>query len=151
MNKVYEDACCEVDYILEHTCSSDIEKIPSKLRDFFKNKKSKYYEVRISADIPLKEQELLDETKAIISFLNRKYLCSEEERAIRERIFIEELKKEKVHKEARQDRLETTYNVIDTHEVQAKAEMPSIYEGKNRLEKIIKNIKYLLKKLIGRA
>lgn len=151
MNKIYADACCEVDYILEHTCSSDMEKIPSKLRDFFKSKKSKYYDVKISSDIPLKDQKLLDETKAIISFLNRKYLCGEEERAIRGKIFIEELKKEKVHKEDRQKRVKKTCDIIDAHKFQAEVALPSVYEEKNRLEKIIENIKYLLKKLTGKV
>lgn len=154
MNKIYADACCEVDYILTHIDSRDIEKIPKKLRDFFKDKKSKYYEIKITPEIPLIKQELLDETKAIISFLNRKYLCNEEEKRVREKTFIEELKKErsktKPYKEGIQKESEVNCDIVHMNTIQTEVELPCVYEKKSGLEKIIENIKYLFKKLIKR-
>jgi len=70
-----------------------LERIPKKLLEFFKNEKSQYYKVNLSEDIPLEEQLLLDETKAILAFLCRKYLCDDETKEKLEEKFQLELKK----------------------------------------------------------
>ena len=54
-------------------------KIPKKLREFFKNEKEKKYIKNIYRNIPIKEQNLLQETLSLIAFLNLQYWCDDEE------------------------------------------------------------------------
>jgi len=65
-------------YIIEHLEKKDADRIPPKLVEFFFKNKSTYYSVSLSDEIPLKEQELMEETKAILAFLCRKYLCADD-------------------------------------------------------------------------
>lgn len=92
-NSEYKKAFCEVLYILEHMEEKCLERVPPKLLSFFEDNKSKYYKVNLSTKLPLEEQELLEETKAILAFLCRKYLCDDETKEKLEEKFQLELKK----------------------------------------------------------
>ena len=70
-----------------------LERVPKKLLEFFKKQKSQYYKVNLSTNMPLEEQELLEETKVILAFLCRKYLCDDETKKKLEEKFQLELKK----------------------------------------------------------
>ena len=50
-----------------------IDAIPKKLIDFFESHKDKCYKVNLSSEVYLEKQELLDETKALLAILCRKY------------------------------------------------------------------------------
>lgn len=77
----FEEACSEVNYILEHMNPSDIIKIPETVREFFKTNKSLTYKVKLDASQDLKDQNLKDETRAFIQILNAKYFAPPEKRA----------------------------------------------------------------------
>lgn len=72
----FEEACCEMDYILDHLNPRDLDRIPMSLREIFKNNKSVFYKVNIDVTKPLYEQELKEETKAFIQIINAKYLMN---------------------------------------------------------------------------
>lgn len=55
-----------------------VEKIPSKLLQFFKENRSKNYIPHIKPNIPVKEQSFSEGTLAIIALLNLKYWCEDE-------------------------------------------------------------------------
>lgn len=74
----FEEACSEMDYILEHLNPEDLAKIPMAVRDIFKNNKSIFYKVSLDETKPLYEQKLKEETKAFIQIINAKYLTSAE-------------------------------------------------------------------------
>ena len=93
-NSEYKKAFCEVLYILEHMENKYLERIPKKIIEFFREQKSQYYKVDLSTNMPLEEQELLEETKAILAFLCRKYLCDYETKKKLEEKFEFELKKD---------------------------------------------------------
>lgn len=76
----FEQACSEIDYILEHMNPSDLKKIPKEVINFFKENKSILYRVKLDETKNLYEQELKDETKAFIKILNAKYLGGEKEK-----------------------------------------------------------------------
>lgn len=57
----------------------DRNKVPLKLRNFFKEEKDKEYVKVIKKDIPIKDQNLKEETLALIAFLNLKYWCDDED------------------------------------------------------------------------
>ena len=54
----FEEACSEMDYIFEHMNPIDKDKIPEKVRKFFKDNKSIFYKVNLDPSKNLEEQEL---------------------------------------------------------------------------------------------
>lgn len=68
----------EVDEFLELLTEEQRNKIPKHLREMFKSKKDKEYIKRIDPNIPIKEQNLKEETLGIIAYLNLQYWCEDE-------------------------------------------------------------------------
>ena len=73
-------AYSEVNRILELISEEMSNKIPLKLKNFFKREMDKNYIPTIDANIPIKEQNLKRKTIAIILGLNLQYWCKDEER-----------------------------------------------------------------------
>lgn len=73
------EAYAEVDNFIECLDSYDKNKIPESIRKYFKKEKSKNYNKIIDINQPIKDQNLKDETLAIIAMLNLKYWCDDEE------------------------------------------------------------------------
>lgn len=73
------EAYAEVDNFIECLDSYDKNKVPESIRKYFKKEKSKNYNKIIDVNKPIKDQNLKDETLAIISMLNLKYWCDDEE------------------------------------------------------------------------
>lgn len=80
MDQNYEMALSEVDEILNYTDEELVKKIPIQLRILISNNKNKEYKPNIDRTRPISEQELLKETKAILSLLFRSYWDTEEEK-----------------------------------------------------------------------
>lgn len=80
VTKEFAEASSEINEILKYMPNEEIEKIPSKLREFFKEVASKDYVTNINPDLPLDEQQIKEKTKDIIALIYRNYWCSEEER-----------------------------------------------------------------------
>ena len=87
MSPRYMEALSEVDYIINNLENEEVEKIPSKFREFVRNNKSRTYEVN-------GVENLREETYAILAFIYRKFLAPIEEREELERIYNEKLKNE---------------------------------------------------------
>ncbi len=73
----FQEACSEMDYIFEHMHPMHRDKIPEKVRKFFKDNKSIFYEVNLDPSKNLEDQELKEETKAFVTIINYKYLLGE--------------------------------------------------------------------------
>jgi hypothetical protein len=73
------EAYAEVDNFIECLDSYDKNKVPESIRKYFKKEKSKNYNKIIDVNKPIKDQNLKDETLAIIAMLNLKYWCDDEE------------------------------------------------------------------------
>ena len=73
------EAYAEVDNFIECLNSYDKNKVPESIRKYFKKEKSKNYNKIIDVNQPIKDQNLKDETLAIIAMLNLKYWCDDEE------------------------------------------------------------------------
>lgn len=69
----FEQACSEMNYILEHLNPVDKKKIPEAVINFFKENKSIFYKPELDVTKKLSEQNLKDETKAFIEILDKKY------------------------------------------------------------------------------
>jgi len=100
-------AYSEVDEFLSLLSENLRNEIPRKLRDFFKEEKDNSYVKNIDKNIPIKEQNLKEETLAIIAMLNLQYWCKDEEEKNRlQRIYNENEKKY-------QEQLREQYNPDD--------------------------------------
>ena len=93
VTKEFAEASAEINEILKYMPSEEIEKIPSKLREFFREVASKDYVTNINPDLPLDEQQIKEKTKDIIALIYRNYWCSEEERKELDQKLIENDKK----------------------------------------------------------
>ena len=78
MNVLYQNALAEVDAVLQLMEKDLLNKIPDTFMKFIEQKKSKSYIPNLNMDVSLKEQNLLKETKNILSLIYRTYLCSPE-------------------------------------------------------------------------
>ena len=79
MENETELAYAEVDAILELLEDEFVNRIPKKVRKFFKDEKDKEYKPTIRSDIGLDEQDLKSETISILTLLQLNYLCDSEE------------------------------------------------------------------------
>ena len=80
MNQSTMEAYAEIDAILNYMDESYINQIPSKIRNAFKELKSKTYIKEIDPSIPLENQNLKRETITLLSVLNYNYWCTDENR-----------------------------------------------------------------------
>ena len=71
-------AYAEVDEILNLLEDDYIDKVPEKVRDFFKEERDKKYLPKIEVDIPLTEQNLKRETMVLLAVLKLNYWCKDE-------------------------------------------------------------------------
>ena len=72
-------AYTEIDNFIELLDEYNRNKVPKKLRDFFKKEKDDTYTKEINPNIPIKDQNLKEETLALIAMLNLQYWCEDEE------------------------------------------------------------------------
>ena len=80
------NACSQMDFILKNLEPEFSNRIPDKIKNFFKNNKSKSYKVNLVTTKPLYEQELLEETKIYIQIIFKLFIApkTEKERYIAE-------------------------------------------------------------------
>lgn len=86
----FSEACCEVDFILDNLNPEDRMKIPETAIKFFKDNKSLFYKVNLTASKPLSQQKLKDETKAFLQIINFTYFADKQQK----REFLELFAKE---------------------------------------------------------
>lgn len=71
-------AYSEIDEFIGLLTDEQIEKIPLKLRELFKKEKDPNYKKGINPSEPIKNQDLKEETLALIALLNLKYWCEDD-------------------------------------------------------------------------
>lgn len=91
----YPKAYAEVEEILKHLSNEDSNKIDKKFIDMLKKEKDKKYIYKLDETKELEEQEMLRETKTILSYVFIKYLGTKEEKREIKNKFIEDIKKMK--------------------------------------------------------
>ena len=70
-----QNAMAEVLWYFKGIKEDDINKIPKDIIDFLEQNASKEYKCTFDYNKPLKELDLLDETRGIIAILCYKYWC----------------------------------------------------------------------------
>ncbi len=141
MEKIYRDGLAEVDIILNYADEESLNKIPKSLKDFIKENKSDYIS-NINPEKDLQEQNLLYETKVILSVLYRDYWASEDER----KQLIEEDKIELEKQESMKQTIYSYDNLFRHNKITENSEeIKSIVVKETILKKILNRIKRFLK------
>ena len=100
MEIVYRQAFAEVLEVLKHTSKSIVEKIPEKFIMFLKDNKDDEYIADIDFSKPNWEDEVKQETQAILALIYRDYIVSSEKKS--ELIREEQEKQIRIEKEIRE-------------------------------------------------
>ena len=80
MENVYFDAYTEVYELLSYMPADYVRKVPIKLLNLFEQKRNKQYKYCVDTEKKISEQDMLVETKAIISILYRDFWASPEKK-----------------------------------------------------------------------
>ena len=145
-----ERAYAEVDEILQLLEKEYADRIPDKIKNFFKEERSKEYNPIIRTDIPLDEQNLNRDTFVILTVLNLNYWCDSEEE---KQEILRELSENEEIKIQEQKELEEKYNPDNLFKNRNKnnndttQELAIVeYKEKNWLQKIIAKVFKIFKR-----
>lgn len=81
MDDNYSKAYKEIVEILKYVPEESVNKIPKEMRDMFEAEQLKTYNFQIDTEKPFEEQELLEETKAILANIFRDYWATDYQKA----------------------------------------------------------------------
>lgn len=84
--KEYKKRLVEVDEILKHLSQKDYNKIPEEIKEAIVENKDKTYKWKYDNTKKLKEQDVPDDTIAILSYINMEYLLNKEQKKFVEKI-----------------------------------------------------------------
>lgn len=76
----YSEAISETLEILSHTKKSDVDKIPKKFMKFLKENASTTYKNKFDGIKRIQDMKLNEKTIGILSIINKRYWCDEEQR-----------------------------------------------------------------------
>lgn len=133
MKESYRNGLAEVDEILKFADEESLKKIPESFKQFIKDNKSDYI-AEIDSRKELKEQNLLYETKVILSVIYRDYWSSEEERK-------QLIENEKIELQKQEDEKMEQYNYDNLFKNKKRDEITSLVVQESMLRKILKKIK----------
>jgi len=139
-------AYTELDNFMELLDESKKKKVPQKLRAYFKQEKDTNYRKEIDIHVPIKEQNLKEETLALIALLNLQYWCeNEEEKIALQKIYAQ-------NEEKYQEDLREKYNpdnlFQNRRKIQENLEEKQLVEVKEKswIQKILQRIRQFFKK-----
>ena len=141
-------AYAEIDEILNLLEDDYRERVPKKVRDFFKEEKIKDYHPEIDIEKPLIEQNLKRETIVLLAILNLNYWCDtlEEKQEILDELSMNEKEKQKLLEKYTPDNLfkkrpEEKQEFVHTEELSVIE-----YKKPNFIQKLLNKIARLFKK-----
>ena len=138
-------AFSEVDTILEYSSEEIRNKVPDKFRQLIKNNKDNNYKLILDEHKKLKDQELLIETREILSLIYRDYLCSEDER--KELIKINNQRLEEINEEYDiQNIFDKRKNKVSAEDDINKETLPVVINEEKWYKKIFNFIRKLIKR-----
>lgn len=98
MEQEINEAAVEINSIFDNMSTEVLNKIPLKIRNFFKNNASNTYSFEYDTTKSLNEQNIKDKTRGIIAFLYRDYICDDFEKKEYSEIYTEFLNKKEEEK-----------------------------------------------------
>ena len=125
-------AYSEIDEFLGLLSEEQRNEIPKKLRDFFKEEKDQEYFKNIDKDIPIKDQNLKEETLAIIALLNLQYWCKDEE---------EKKRLQEIYAQNEKEYQDILYEEYNPNDIFKKKEETTI-ENNNKIKEKMQMVEY---------
>lgn len=77
----------EVEEVLKYLVEDEKRKIPKEVFDFINKNKDSTYEWKIDKSKKLQDQNLSDETVAILAYINMKYLLNTKQKELMEQFY----------------------------------------------------------------
>lgn len=148
MTNIYREALTEVNEILKYLSEDLLKKIPEEIIDNIKENMSTSYELKYDNTKGLNEQNLKQETRAILSVIYRDYICNEymkKEIIQKDRKEWFELEKEKGYGKDIEVFKKQTIQNKDTEENKAL----QVVRKQNIIIEIINKIKIMWRKIRG--
>ena len=147
ITKEYAEAYAEIDEILEYLPDEYVNKIPVKLREFYKKAKDKEYVSKIDPYKTLDNQDMKHTTKVLLTIIYREYWCNKEEKAELDKILIENDRKHEAEIREKYNPDNIFKKIEKTEEIE-KIEETALenYENKTWYKKAIDFISGLFKK-----
>lgn len=142
ISTITRQAYSELDEFLDLLSSEQKNQIPLKLREFFKREKDPNYVKNINLNEPIKNQNLKEETLALIALLNLQYWCKDEQE--KERLKKVYIKNEKEY----QEKLREEYNPDDIFK--KKTSIAQKEQEKIKNNQIIEYKDSLIKRIINK-
>ena len=142
LSKRYAEASCEVLNILNHMSKEDLSKVSCKFIDFLRTNASRDYIPNLDYSKNLKDMNLKEETRALLSIMYKKYWCSEEEKQVLQ-------KRSYINEQIHQRELRERYNPDDIFKVNNKVKQEETHNEQTTLndDNILGKIKSLFKKV----
>lgn len=149
VNERYSMAMAETLHYLKGISQEDISKIPNKFMEFIKANASKNYECKFDYSKPLRELELLNETRGLIATICLNYWCETEEQkncfvkhlTENEKRYQEELSKRYNMDNIFKKKEATTLNAVESMNTN---NLPAKIEKENIVKRIFNYIMKLL-------
>ena len=147
VTKEFAEASAEINEILKYLPEEYINKIPSKLRDFFEKVEDKEYVTNIDSNKSLHKQNIKPKTKTLLTILYREYWCNEEEKTELDKILIENDRKHEAEIREKYNPDNIFNKKDDSEEIENIEETALVnYEDKTWYKKAIDFISGLFKK-----
>ena len=136
-------AYSEVDEFLDIISAENREKVPKYLREFFNKEKDETYIKRIIPSIPIKKQNLKEETLAIIAWLNLEYWCQDKDEKKRLKEVYEN--NEKKYNELVQ--VEFSPNEVFKQKEHIIANIPIVKKKESKIKRAIVKLKSIIESI----
>ena len=143
----FAEASAELIEILNYLPKSEVEKIPLKLRNFFKKVANPNYSVKIDPYKSLGQQNIKEKTKDLIAVIYRNYWCNKDERKTLDAKLIENDKKyeEILHELYNPDNIFKNKAKQEIHTTQTTEKLVE-YKPQSFIQKLFTKIKSLFKR-----
>lgn len=147
ITKEYAEAYAEIDEILGYLPDEYVNKIPVKLREFYKKAKDKEYVSKIDPYKTLDNQDMKHTTKVLLTIIYREYWCNEEEKAELDKILVKNDQKHEAEIREKCNPDNIFKKKSNTEEIEKIEETALVnYENKTWYKKAIDFISGLFKK-----
>ena len=154
MTQERREAYVEVLEALSHMDNKYVDKVPLKLREFFKNNASNEYRFHIDLSVPLEEYKFKEITLNVLAMLNLNYWCESEEhkKELLNQYYQNELKnQEKLREKYNTDNLfKKKEKIIPVSESEIISNLPQQYEKIKWPNKAYNIILNFIKKLLNK-
>ena len=136
-------AYAEIDSLIDLLDEYNKNKIPEKLREYFKNEKDEKYIKKINPNQSIQSQNLKEETLALIAMLNLQYWCeNEDEKERLKKIYAQNEKKyqEMIQEKYNIDNIFKKNEEIIENKQEQKNDMQIVVYKNSTLKRIINKI-----------